>query len=362
MLDFLPTRSNRLLNALEDIASNVEIQSNFWISYPNYPTLEVPTDLVENFRQLSPEIYHNYLSLQLRDFLYHIYFTGEQKANVGTDANSDCQDVENNTVGGLNVEFSQRLQENNCGKGYFDPGWQILREESDGTVAVRKDRLTLHIDRDRHLQLAQQFDNIGDLVAIRMPSNLMDNGCYVAVGNAGKIATSEAIDIYFNLSSQGAIALMKAITKQLNKINLPFTFKVIYEPSAYDCYDAGILNCARHNYAPVQQILEPIYKENRAYFQQSVPLFTKLLAPGLSLAESPYLLRVEAGNFGKHRCQIVADGLLAAWQTGDLSSAGRMLSIRQHFSSEGIELERPYLNPKSEDVYKFVSEDEGIDR
>jgi HopA1 effector protein family len=102
------------------------------------------------------------------------------------------------------------------------------------------------------------FGYIGDLVAIRMPSNLMDDGCYVAVGNvgnAGKIATSEAIDIYFNLSSQGAIALMKAITKQLNKINLPFTFKVIYDPSAYDCYDAGILNCARHNYAAVRQIL-----------------------------------------------------------------------------------------------------------
>jgi hypothetical protein len=62
-----------------------------------------------------------------------------------------------------------------------------------------------------------------------------------------------------------------------------------------------------------------VYAENQLHFRTEVPLFTKLLAPGLALAEEPDCKFAAVESFGMNRCQIVANGLLEAWQNGDES-------------------------------------------
>lgn len=52
-----------------------------------------------------------------------------------------------------------------------------------------------------------------------------------------------------------------------------------------------------------------------------------------------------------NRCQIVANGLLQSWYQGDISPEARLASILHNFSLLGIELEHPFLNADSEDVY-----------
>jgi len=47
------------------------------------------------------------------------------------------QNLENNTLLGVDLGFYERLHESN-GKGYFDPGWQVLRQESDGSLQSQK--------------------------------------------------------------------------------------------------------------------------------------------------------------------------------------------------------------------------------
>jgi hypothetical protein len=84
-------------------------------------------------------------------------------------------------------------------------------------------------------------------------------------------------------------------------------------------------------------------------------LFTKLLAPGLACAEEPDQKFGEQESFGTHRCQIIANGLIAAWQQGDDSPEGRMASIFKHFSLQKIQLQCPYLNPRSQDIYTPLS-------
>lgn len=61
-----------------------------------------------------------------------------------------------------------------------------------------------------------------------------------------------------------------------------------------------------------------------------------------------------------NRCQIVANALLEAWQQGEESPEARMISILQHFSLLGIELQRPYLNANSEDIYRILANFEQI--
>lgn len=354
----------RVQAALQDIVSNVQIKSNFYISHPDYKPLELPADFVARFQQLPKDIQNKYLRLQLRSFIYKIYYNGDKAGILAADANSADvplhQNLENNTVRGLNIEFYERLHSSNSGEGYFDPGWCVLRQESDGSLAVKKNNLTLHIERELYLQLAEQSASVGDTVAIRMPRNLVENGFYLAVGNAGKVnrrypnGDSQTVDIYFNLSPEGAVAVMGAITRQLNEIRIPFTFKVLYNPSDYGRYDSGLLHFSLLHYSAVRQVLQTVYAENQSHFHTEVPLFTKLLALGLAIAEEPDCKEAAGESFGMNRCQIVANGLLEAWLQGDDSPENRMSCIRQHFSRLGIELQRPYLNANSEDIYTLL--------
>ena len=192
LLDSIQTQleagvTERLLDILEDIVHKVEIQPDFSIHHPDYKPLEVPTEVVARFQKLPEQMQKKYLSLQLRSFLYGIYYNGSLRSSLALDGegNAPLLDLENNTLLGIDLAFYKRLHESNCGKGYFDPKWSILREESDGSLAVSKGGLSLHIKRDKHLQASENAVVVGDSVAVRMPKNLVQNGFYVAVGNLG---------------------------------------------------------------------------------------------------------------------------------------------------------------------------------
>jgi len=351
--------TGRLLDALQDIVSKVQIQSDFCIRHPDYKPFELPAEVVARFQQLPADIQRKYLSLQLRSFLYGIYYNGCMRTALAPDADSNPLplDLENNTFLGVDLGFYNRLHESNSGTGYFDPGWYVLKEESDGSLAVTKGSLRLHIERDRHLQPSEQAAVVGDLVAIRMPKNLVQNGFYMAVGNvkSNRLDDSEGqpvtVRIYFNLTPEGAISLMSNLTRQLNDIPIPFTFKVLYNPADYGRYDSGVLYFEKSNYEAVRQVLETVYVETRAHFHTDVPLFTKLLAPGLGLAEEPDHKFAAQESFGMNRCQIIANGLLEAWHKGDDSPDTRMNAILQHFSLLGIYWQRSYLNANSSNIY-----------
>lgn len=355
-----PDTDEKLWASLQDIAKQLKIESNFCIRHPDYKPLELPVEAVERFGQLPTDLQHKYLSLQLKSFLYGIYYNGSLQSALAPNGNSDDlalhQNLENNTFLGVDLEFYERIHESNSGEGYFDRDWLVLREESDRSLAVNKGGLTLHIDRDRHLQVADPAV-IGDVVAIRLPKNRVQNGFYMAVGNAGLYkhsdsnSDSEVVRIYFNLSPEGAIAVMGSLTRQLNDINIPFMFKVLYNPSDYGRYDSGVLYFDRNEYCAVRSVLQKVYVEHQSHFHQSVPLFTKLLAPGLAVAEEPDQKFSEQESFGTNRCHIVANGLLEAREAGDESPASRIAAILKQFSLVGIELNRSHLNATSEDIY-----------
>ncbi|RUT10213.1 hypothetical protein DSM106972_007080 [Dulcicalothrix desertica PCC 7102] len=342
---------NRVLESFKDIASNVKINSNFCISHPAYEPFELPAEVVTRFQRIPLELQNKYLSLQLQSFIYGIYYNGSMQVGGSATNLAFGQNQENNTFLGINLEFYKRLHTSNSGEGYFEPGWLVLCQESDGSLAVKRGGLTLHIDRQQHLQLSEQCANIGDLVSIRMPRNLVQNGFYVAVSNAGANTYPQTVRIYFNLSPEGAVIVMESLTRQLNETKIPFTFKVLYDPSDYKRYDSGVLYFERGDYKTVLQVLKNIYIENQFHFRKDIPLFTKLLAPGLSIAEEPNSKFADSESFGTNRCQIIANALLEARQQGNESIDYRMNCIHKHFFLLGIDLQRPYLNANSQDIY-----------
>lgn len=351
----LTSAPDRVLDSLEDIANNVQIQSNFCINHPAYKPFEIPAEVVARFERTPLDLQNKYLSLQLQSFLYGIYYNGSMQTALAVDASAADialhQNLENNTFLGVDLEFYDRLHKSNSGEGYFDPGWSVLHQEADGSLAVKKGGLTLHIERVSHLQPSEQSAAVSDSVAIRMPRNFVQNGFYMAVSNAGPDTHPQTVRIYFNLSPSGAIAVMESLTRQLNQTKIPFTFKVLYNPSDYGRYDSGVLYFEKSNYEIVRQVLRSVYAENESHFRTEVPLFTKLLAPGVALAEEPDCKFAAVESFGMNRCQIVANGLLEARQKGDESTECRMACIHQHFSVLGIDWQRSYLNANSEDIY-----------
>lgn len=356
----LDSSANLLLNSLMDIATNIQIKPNFCINHPSYQPFALPTKVADRFQHNSVALQNKYLGLLLRNFLYGIYYNGVLQNNLTPNnyANySVPQNLATNSVVGIDWEFYEQLQANNHGRGYFDPSWQVLRKEPDGSMAVTKGDLTLYIEPDCHLKPGKKSATVGESVAIWMPNNRLQNGYYLAVSDVGQeqIGNPDADlgmgRIYFNFSAAGAIALMDSLTQQLNAAAIPFTFQVLYNPYAYGRYDSGVLYFEHHDYPAIHQILQVVYKEYQSYFRSEIPLFTKFLAPGLSLAEEPTQKFAAQETFGMNRCQIVANALLEAWQKGKNAVEERMKTINQHFQSHSIDLQRPYLNPTSKDIY-----------
>ena len=351
--------NGQLLDVLQDIVQKVQIKSNFSIHHPDYKPLELPIEVVERFQQMPNQMQQKYLSLQLRSFLYGIYYNSSMQMALALDGegNSLPLDLENNTILGVDVGFYEQLHESNCGEGYFDSGWSVIKEEIDGSLAVTRGGLRVHIQREKHLQSTEKGTLVGDVVAIKLPKNRVQNGFYMAVGNQGFSHLHDpknqpiTVRIYFNLTPEGSTAVMRSLTKRLNDLAIPFSFKVLYNPKDYGRHDSGVLYFDKNDYEVVKEVLQVVYEENKLYFQAEVPLFTLQLAPGLGLAEEPNQKFAERESFGMNRCQIIANGLLKAWYKGDDSSEKRMQDIYEQFSLLGIDIERTYLNANSEDIY-----------
>lgn len=349
----------RLTAVLEDLTSRLEIEPDFTIRHPDYKPLELSDEAVVRFQNLASELQTKYLSQQLQGFIYGIYYNGALKKVLERDRDDSAlidENLENNTFLGVDLDFYQRLHDSNMGAGYFDPGWQAIAKEDDQTLVVVKNGLTLHLDIAKHLAPEEQAE-VGDVVAVRLPKNRVQNGFYLAVGNSSlqKEQLATTVRVYFHLTTEGAVLMMKQITEKLNQLEIPFSFKALYNPDSYKREDSAVLYIERNHYSAVRTVLQQLYQEYQDYFQPEIPLFTKAIAPGLAVAEEPDHKFSAQDSFGTNRSQIIANGLLAAREQGKTEPSQKMQAIEQEFTSLGLNLERPYLNAQSEDIYTPLS-------
>jgi hypothetical protein len=346
----------QVIQLVQKIASHVQVKYlDLSVSHPNYqmPKQADDVDVIAVLKNLPQEIQDQHLTSLLRNLIFYIYYSGEIALTRNQVVKADYEIELDNIAAEVDWEFCERLDKNNQGKGWWNPGFRILKQELNGSLSVQKKGITVQIQRDRHLRLEEQSAVIGDFVSVYSPSSRIVNQYYMAFGNLVSSFDNSPVFIYFNFSAKGAVAIMKYLTTILNEIKIPFCLDVLYNPSNYGRYDSGNLRINKDSYEVVRQVLQTVYAENKPCFQTQIPIFTKMLAPGLALAEHPepeYRSHFME-TFGMNRCQIVANALLKAHKNGDESPESRMKYILQHFECLGIDLERPYLNPNSEDIY-----------
>jgi HopA1 effector protein family len=343
---------NSCFDCLKDITDSVQIESPYCVSHPRYGKAELEPERVPQFQNLPPALQNRCLSLQVRNFLHDIYFTGitqPKEENISGDRSPATEQV-NNMAWGLNLDFYAKLHASNSGKGFFEPGWRVT-SKVDGLLAVTKDNLTLYVERN-HLQFEQSAD-VGEAIAIQMPRNRLEPGWYLAVGDAGGVEQSDRpqIKLYFNFCAEGAISVMSSLTQHLNALRVPFIFQVPYDPLDYHRYNSGILHCDQSNYGNVRSALSELYGEHRSFFREATPLFTKRLASGMAVAEEPSQKFSDQEDFGLNRCQILANALVQAYQQSEYSAEIKRVMIFDQFRHHKISLKLAHLNDASEDVY-----------
>jgi HopA1 effector protein family len=348
----------RLQTVLEDIVHHITIQDNFCISHTHHLPLELPEKLLKGLPQIPLLQQDRYLKWRFASYLYGIYDDGElQPSTANPDRTTNPEMLLQNKTVGIHSAFYHRLQHSNGGTGYFDSGWVVQKEAADGLLAVKKNELTMHVSRDRHL--AEPTVNLGDTVSVRLPNNQIEYGCYVAVGNYGpcpKSIEQQRINLYFNVTLEGILDAVHGLTATLNELGLPFSFAVPYDLETYeDRCDAGILSLEQQEYAKLQPSLAQFYQTHAPQFRPTVPLFAKVLASGLGLSEQPLYSFVENESFVMQRLQVLAEGLIDAWRQDLKSPQDRKTCILQTLSKYQIDLNLPYLNPDAEDVYPLIS-------
>jgi hypothetical protein len=292
-------------------------------------------------RALSPELVRAQLVRAIQATLYsHFYCTGSPTPVDPLPAQPSPAPAK--------AAFVDGLSEANRGAGYVEGGWE-LAGGGESPLVIQRGGLALVVDDDG----APGAGSRGASVTRRMPNELRfaSPGFYLAMGNELLSAQEHEpfVRWYWHLRPEGAARLVDAVTTTLNDERLPFRLKLVNDPSRYARCDAAVLYTARDDLRRLGTILESIHGDLAAYVEDDVPAFTKPLADGLAVAEGP----PNGASFGEHRCGLLADGIVRAFEAKRRALDERLAAVRERFAREGISLERPFLNPGSEDVFRF---------
>jgi hypothetical protein len=254
---------------------------------------------------------------------------------------------------GADPEHARRLSAANRGRERWDPGWQIYQVAANGQVFILKG------DRQRAATpgeyIAEQMTGLapaaGSTVTLRVAreSHILQPGFYYMFGEIPTDIWDEhtLIRFYFSCTAQGITDLVHHLTGELNRYQVPYRMKALTDPAHYTRTDSMVLYCARRYFAPIAGIIMSLGPAATAGLKDSVPLFAKPMRPGVAVAEDP-------GNnqsFGMHRCGLVAEGLVDAWQQGAREPDKRLDCVAARFTANRLRLERAYLGPDAVDHF-----------
>jgi hypothetical protein len=294
-------------------------------------------------RAMTRETARSYLLHQLKSRLYSdFYIHGGFSSSTSGGA-----------TGGVDpVVFVEALSAANAGTGRHESGLEVVSTNPGGTVVCRAG-LKLMAQPDDCIVEGGGSPQTGGVVGLRLPKELLSAspGYYMTLSNRGEISgeTPAIIRIYWNLRVGGAEPFICILTRLLNDVKVYFQLKVLNDPSSYMRCDAGVLYFLKADRGLVAEILSEAYPKLVSHLKPAVPMFTKFLAPGIGLAEDP-------GNqesFGQHRCRILAEGMVRAYEQGAHSLDERLGITVESFASARISMNFPYLNPNSVDDYAF---------
>ncbi len=294
-------------------------------------------------RAMTMRTERNYLLYQLQSQLYaDFYIRGGASQGASTDSGGSTDAV----------SFVQALSDANCGTGSWENGWKVLTHSPD-EVVVGRGKLMLWVRPDDFAVEDGKAIETGTNLKLRLPKELrsISPGYYMALGDRSDDAyeVDNLLRIYWNLRAVGAPIFIRTATLLLNGEGKFFKLKVLSDPASYARCDAAVIYIHRGAFQGVSQILSRIHARVASHLMENVPAFTKRVAPGVGVAEDPG----PGESFGQHRCRLLADGMIRAYEEGARDIDERLAIVTDTFTSMGISVHHPYLNRDSTDIYSL---------
>ncbi len=262
--------------------------------------------------------------------------------------------------------FVGRLSQANCGTGTWEPGWVVRAMEDDGTLAVSKrgDDITLWAQPEQFRPVDGTV-TVGSAGRLRLAKELREMlpGYYTMLGDAdqpadGNGSQGDTLRFYWHLTPEIAPGWIDELTHRFNTVGVAFHAKVLSDPGAYVRADAGVLYVALADAAAAMALLPDLHRAVSASLRPTTPMFTKRLARGVAIAEDPG----DGRSFGQHRCQLVAEGLVRAFQDGRTAAEDVTAAVAARFADDGLLISRPWLNPGSRQRYRWPTQDASTKR
>ncbi|TAZ73777.1 hypothetical protein ELH70_14450 [Rhizobium ruizarguesonis] len=250
-------------------------------------------------------------------------------------------------------DITATLSAANSSRTIRQDGWIVRSINPDGSLTCDRGTSGTGIFFADHVYSRNsRFPaSIGDQVIVEFPRELRQGqeSFYFALGEERLDGNDlrNLVRLYWNVGLSGAPRLTNVLTRNLNKFKIPFQFKAGSSAPFYQRCDSAVLYIARRHFNITAAIVAELLPQLRPLLSSDVPLFTKLLEPGLSAAEDPGT----GESYGESRCAILADGILTSWQRGDETAHSMLREVERQFELRGLSINQPYLRPGSNDVY-----------
>jgi HopA1 effector protein family len=336
---------------LQYLAQHLSIDPNFTVRLPDGPEFTAVAQIVQRLQASSRDLQASFLQDHLRTFLLDRYFSRSLESNTTN------EDFANDNGGSIHSAFYQSLEQANPCLGYYDWFWTIEEILAEDWIGVVKDGLHLQMP-GTHIY-PPDVREVGEAVAIAMPKNLLTVDRYMMVSDRGRPQNAPFANIYFHLPAAVATLLLTRLANGLNQAEVPFEVAMLIDEAAYPRSDAAILRIDRSAYAIAEPVLRSVDLElaldSATAGIASIPLGTKLLAPGVAVAEVATLEQ----DFGSLFWGAVAKGLAGAWGDELELEEQRWQSIQTELAAVGIDIACPHIIttqqsvPNSnEDIYR----------
>jgi len=249
----------------------------------------------------------------------------------------------------------ETLRGANCTRERWEGDWRVIAvERSGGVIAARQNlRRTLFPGDFAAPGHTAAPPRPGATIRVRFSRDSVEQqpGFYIAFSeSAGEYPDHiGTLRFYFHLTSEAAPAWVNEITRRFNRFQIPFRLKCPDRAALYLRTDAGVLYSHKRYYAAAAVLVREAYEKLSPQLLDDTPLFAKRLGPGLALAEDPG----GAHSFGTSRCRLVAEAIWTAYLAGSQTPEARWRATESQFAHYGLNVELPYLNPKSVDRYDF---------
>lgn len=329
------TQLDDILNRVSMIDEKTyKIDDRVYHVYHQSPFVDYVGDMSSfgNNEQTNSQVVQNQLTQHLTNSLYSLFYCGIQPEKV----NTPLPEQEHRDA------FMDRLSEKNFSTVEPDPNWKIYAIDEQNNAFAQKNGVLRPVTANTFVPQEGPLKMQQNISFYRQKENKRAQTVfYYVYGNTYLAPDSNMIRYYWNITPEGSIELVHHLTRLLNDYRIPFHFKCLNHPDLYNRTDSAVLYIDKQNNVLVKKLLKPIIEAVQSHLKEESPLFTAILAKGVSVAEDPG----NGSSFGMSRASAIAQALASTVLEKSVSKTSLKAKVEQMLNEKGISTQNMSINP-----------------